>query len=153
MNQNLKVTTSTNISTINAKWQTSQSSNVTKNIPNGWVIMMLDFAENFVCTYQDEIQSAQWYHTLWFNTLHPIVLLQNVLYVMSLCMEVLYYITRFSIHCMDFNVCRQSIGSACLGKKYDVDMLLYYTGFRVYLTYSWGLSVQIQSLLWIRSVE
>ena len=35
------------------------------------MVLVLDFAENYTCKYQDEIQSAHWYHAN--ATVHPIV--------------------------------------------------------------------------------
>ena len=34
-------------------------------------LQVLDFAENYTCIHQDEIQSAHWYHDM--LTIHPIV--------------------------------------------------------------------------------
>ena len=54
-----------------AKWQYEQFLLVSENPPKDWVIMCMDFAENFTCAFQDEIQSAHWNHAQ--ATLHPIV--------------------------------------------------------------------------------
>ena len=45
-----------------ADWQYQQFQLWRQNIPQGRVIMVVDFAENFTCTYQDEIQAAHWHH-------------------------------------------------------------------------------------------
>ncbi|XP_033098535.1 uncharacterized protein LOC117102392 [Anneissia japonica] len=65
----------------NASWQNQQFSQLTKNLPTGWVVMVLDLAENYTCKYQDEIQSAHWYHTN--ATVHPIL----AYYACPLCGE------------------------------------------------------------------
>ena len=44
---------------------------LTNNLPAGWVVMVLDFVENYICKYQDEIQSAHLYHAN--ATVHPII--------------------------------------------------------------------------------
>ena len=55
----------------NAKWQYEQFLLVSENPPKDWVIMCMDFAENFTCAFQDEIESAHWNHAQ--VTLHPII--------------------------------------------------------------------------------
>ena len=59
----------------NAKCQYDQFVKVSENPPNNWVIMCMDFAENFTASFQDEIQSAHWNHNQ--ITLHPIVCYYN----------------------------------------------------------------------------
>ncbi|XP_033638655.1 uncharacterized protein LOC117299279 [Asterias rubens] len=54
-----------------AAWQSNQFTTLTSAPPAGWVIMVLDFAENYACRYQDEIQSVHWGHDS--ATLRPIV--------------------------------------------------------------------------------
>ena len=41
-----------------ANWQYTQYSYLRDNLPVGWVLSVIDFAENYRCTYQDEIASA-----------------------------------------------------------------------------------------------
>ncbi|KAK6174238.1 hypothetical protein SNE40_017554 [Patella caerulea] len=42
-----------------AYWQRQQFSDLTsRNLPEGWSILLLDFAENYRCESQDEIQFA-----------------------------------------------------------------------------------------------
>ncbi|CAC5385885.1 unnamed protein product [Mytilus coruscus] len=55
----------------NARWQQLQFSTIIKDIPVNWVILNLDFAENYACVSQMEIQTAHWYHQQ--VTIHPIV--------------------------------------------------------------------------------
>jgi len=43
-----------------AKWQYDQFSMISRNMPSKWVVFVMDFAENYACAYQDEIQSAHW---------------------------------------------------------------------------------------------
>ena len=45
-----------------ADWQYQQFQLWRQNIPQRRVIMVVDFAENFTCTYRDEIQAAHWHH-------------------------------------------------------------------------------------------
>ncbi|KAJ8043475.1 hypothetical protein HOLleu_10573 [Holothuria leucospilota] len=40
-------------------------------MPNKWVLAVLDFAENYVCFYQNEAQGAYWTHNQ--VTIHPVV--------------------------------------------------------------------------------
>ncbi|XP_072179230.1 uncharacterized protein [Diadema setosum] len=54
-----------------ASWQSSQFRGLTKNPPPGWCMMTFDFAENFSCRYQDEVQSVYWGYEA--ATLHPII--------------------------------------------------------------------------------
>jgi hypothetical protein len=54
-----------------ASWQGDQFRNLTKNLPDGWIVMVLDFAENYACTLQDEAQSCHWHHEQ--VTVHPVV--------------------------------------------------------------------------------
>ncbi|KAK6192316.1 hypothetical protein SNE40_003804 [Patella caerulea] len=60
----------------NAKWEHSQFTNLTsKALPKGWVVMVLDFGQNYTCINQDEAQSAHWFHNQ--VTVHPIVTYYN----------------------------------------------------------------------------
>ncbi|WAR17866.1 hypothetical protein MAR_032460 [Mya arenaria] len=54
-----------------ARWQQKQFSNLITKVPPGWVVLNLDFAENYACISQMEIQSAHWAHNQ--ATIHPIV--------------------------------------------------------------------------------
>jgi hypothetical protein len=47
-----------------ADWQYRQFESWRKlsPFPQGKVLMVLDFAENFTCQFQDEIQAAHWHH-------------------------------------------------------------------------------------------
>ncbi|VDI13634.1 Hypothetical predicted protein [Mytilus galloprovincialis] len=44
-------------------------------VPEKWAVMCLDFAENFTCLWQDEVQGAHWSYDQ--VTLHPIVSYYN----------------------------------------------------------------------------
>ena len=55
----------------NAKWQNDQFKKIRTNPPKDTVIQVLDFAENFTCDFQNEVQSAHWTHET--CTVHPIV--------------------------------------------------------------------------------
>lgn len=56
-----------------AAWQHLQFESLRNStpFPQGTVGMVLDFAENFTCVNQDEVQAAHWHHTQ--VTVHPIV--------------------------------------------------------------------------------
>ena len=45
---------------LNAEWQQKQLQMLKADLPEGWVIACLDFADNFLCKFQDEVQSAHW---------------------------------------------------------------------------------------------
>ena len=59
------------------KWQYSQYKDLKKNLPEGWVLSVSDFAENYRCVYQDEISAA--YYQYEQATVHPIVLFYKCL--------------------------------------------------------------------------
>jgi hypothetical protein len=54
-----------------ASWQQSQFSNLLKDIPPSWVVLNMDFSENYTCTMQQEVQSAHWGHNQ--VSIHPTV--------------------------------------------------------------------------------
>ena len=54
-----------------AKWQYSEFTRQHKEVQAGTAISVLDFAENYRCTSQDQVQSAYWHYRQ--ATLHPIV--------------------------------------------------------------------------------
>lgn len=54
-----------------AKWQYKQFTQLKKQVPRNWLVMVADFAENYRCIHQDEIQSA--YYQYQQVTIHPIV--------------------------------------------------------------------------------
>ncbi|KAK7102691.1 uncharacterized protein [Littorina saxatilis] len=55
----------------NAQWQHQQFSHLADNLPEGWVLLCMDFGENFSCFYQDEAQGAHWSKQQ--VTVHPVV--------------------------------------------------------------------------------
>ena len=55
----------------NASWQFAQFKCLKENLPGNNILMVLEFAKNYCCQYQDEIQSAHWHHRQ--ATVHPIV--------------------------------------------------------------------------------
>lgn len=54
-----------------ASWQYRQFANLKSNLPNGNMLCVMDFAENFTVRQQDECQSAHWFAQQ--VTIHPIV--------------------------------------------------------------------------------
>ena len=55
----------------NGDWHQKQLHEITRDVPDGVVVEVLDFAQNYLCIYQDEIQAAHWDHDQ--VTIHPIV--------------------------------------------------------------------------------
>lgn len=55
----------------NAQWQHVRFSALSANLPPTWLLLVMDYAENYTCHYQDEAQGAHW--TPRQVTLHPIV--------------------------------------------------------------------------------
>ena len=55
-----------------ANWQHRQFENIrtSRPFPQGIVMMVLDFAENYTCLQQHEVQSAHWHHDQ--VTIHPV---------------------------------------------------------------------------------
>ncbi|GFN83321.1 hypothetical protein PoB_000982700 [Plakobranchus ocellatus] len=54
-----------------AQWQRNQCNNFRDSLPIGHAMCTADFAENYLCKFQHEVQSAHWsYHQV---TLHPCV--------------------------------------------------------------------------------
>lgn len=41
-----------------ALWQRKQYKNLISNVPKDYVVLLMDFAENYRCVNQDEIQAA-----------------------------------------------------------------------------------------------
>uniref|UniRef100_A0A8C4WX24 Uncharacterized protein n=1 Tax=Eptatretus burgeri TaxID=7764 RepID=A0A8C4WX24_EPTBU len=54
-----------------ANWQQNMYSKISSRLPRNSVTFVLDFAENYACTQQDEIQAAHW--AIEQVTIHPIV--------------------------------------------------------------------------------
>ena len=54
-----------------AAWQQDQFSKLWKTVPPKWVILNMDFSENYSCVDQSEVQSAHWGHNM--VTIHPTV--------------------------------------------------------------------------------
>lgn len=55
----------------NASWQVKEFDHLKKNIPENWMIICQDFAENYTCRHEDAAQSAHWHYE--HVTLHPSV--------------------------------------------------------------------------------
>jgi len=54
-----------------AKWQHEAFKEAISNIQENEVVQVLDFAQNYLCLYQDEAQGAHWAHNQ--ATVHPVV--------------------------------------------------------------------------------
>ena len=59
----------------NAKWQNEQFRKLRDHPPKNHVIQVLDFAENYTCLLQNEVQAAHWNHHM--ATVHPLVCYYN----------------------------------------------------------------------------
>jgi hypothetical protein len=57
----------------NASWQYRRFTNLLEKLPelDDTVVMVLDFGQNYACFWQDEAQSAHWFHEQ--ITIHPVV--------------------------------------------------------------------------------
>lgn len=55
----------------NKDWQNTQLQYLRSNLPKDSCLCILDFAENYTCCYQDEVQGAYWTQNA--ATVHPIV--------------------------------------------------------------------------------
>lgn len=57
---------------LNFRWQYQQVRDIQSKLPSTWALVILDFSENFLCKWQDEVQSAHWgYNQV---TIHPCVM-------------------------------------------------------------------------------
>lgn len=54
-----------------AGWQYQQFNHIKQEMPERWVVVIADFAENYRTFFQDEIQSANWQYQQ--ITLHPTI--------------------------------------------------------------------------------
>ena len=52
-------------------WNYSQFLNIEKNLKEGQLLQALDFGQNYMNVYQDELQGSHWDHTQ--TVMHPIV--------------------------------------------------------------------------------
>ena len=55
----------------NAQWNRNQFQSVKDNLEPGHLLQVMDFAQNYLNTFQDEPQSVHWVHTQ--TSLHPII--------------------------------------------------------------------------------
>ena len=56
-----------------AAWQHNQFTTLQKNVPQSWVVLNMDFAENYEIVHKIEIQSEHWSHqqvTLYIVIVH-----------------------------------------------------------------------------------
>jgi hypothetical protein len=58
-----------------AHWQHNMFVQIRTHLPDDWALFVLDFAENYTCLAQDEIQSAHWATDQ--VTVHPLVVYYN----------------------------------------------------------------------------
>ena len=55
-----------------ARWQRTQFNNLRDNLPDDLALVVIDFAENYVCHYQNQVQAA--YYDLPQVVIHPVVI-------------------------------------------------------------------------------
>lgn len=79
-----------------ARWQQKAFSSLAKELPVNWVVLNLDFAENYSCENQNEIQSAYWGHNQ--VTIHPIVTYYNFPKCTIYTQEVLIFVSDDLTH-------------------------------------------------------
>ena len=95
-----------------ASWQQKQFSAISKHPPNDAVVQVLDFAENYTCPYQREIQRVHWHHTT--VTLHPIAYYyQCADYKEGVVCETLAFISDDKVH--DFHAVQTCV---CLAMEH-----------------------------------
>ena len=79
-----------------AAWQHSQFTKLIKNIPENNIVQVLDFAQNYRCVYQDEVQSAHFGYAQ--VTLHPIISYYCCSFCPSVIREELVFISSDLSH-------------------------------------------------------
>lgn len=82
-----------------ASWQSREFLRVSKSPPSRSVVMVLDFAENYSCRFQDEVQAVHWGHDS--ATIHPIVGYYKCPDCTETVTESMIMITKDNVH--DFN--------------------------------------------------
>lgn len=86
-----------------ASWQSREFLRVSKSPPSRSVVMVLDFAENYSCRFQDEVQAVHWGHDS--ATIHPIVGYYKCPDCTETVTESMIMITKDNVH--DFNAVQQ----------------------------------------------
>jgi hypothetical protein len=79
-----------------AEWQYKQYLELKTNLPPKWVLMVLDFAENYRTFFQQEIQSAHWCYNQ--VTIHPIVTFYRCLTCQNVVQEAIIYVSADLVH-------------------------------------------------------
>ena len=78
-----------------ASWQRTQFNELKDNLPDDVAVFVLDFAENYKCNYQNQVQSA--YYDLPQVVLHPIV-------IYTKCEKTGHVLTHYRIYISDDRV-------------------------------------------------
>ena len=92
-----------------AKHQQKQFSNLIKNIPSKWAVAVIDFAENYRCVTQDEVQSA--YYSYNQVTLFPCVMYYNCPHCPERVVNYFIYVSDDMVH--DASFAHIAMGHAC----------------------------------------
>ena len=108
-----------------AKWQYMQFNHKKKNPDQNEVVSVLDFAENYRCSIQDEAQSAHWNYMQ--ATLHPIVCYYQCLHCDSCVTESIVIISNDLIH--DSVAVKEFTKVACVNLKRKLPNLQLMTQF------------------------
>lgn len=106
----------------NAAWQNQQFRQVAKHPPPQSVVMVLDFAENYTCQFQDEIQAAHWHHAS--ATVHPIVCYYPCKICEDVMQESLVFISPDKRH--DYHAVHEFMGKAInhLQQKMEIRQII-----------------------------
>ena len=104
----------------NAKWQQDQLTAAKDKIKSASAVVIMDYADNYVCSYQDEIQSAHWVNPP--VTIHPMMAFINSLSTQGTTThnESLIFITPNLKHNADGVEQFRSIAYPYLQKKYKI---------------------------------
>ena len=86
-----------------ANWQSREFLQISKSPPHGSAVMVMDFAENYGCRYQDEVQAVHWGHDS--ATIHPIVAYYKCPECTATVTDSLIMITQDNVH--DYHAVRQ----------------------------------------------
>ncbi|XP_041371083.1 uncharacterized protein LOC121384664 [Gigantopelta aegis] len=105
-----------------ADWQHRQFEAMRRDTPfsKSTVGMVLDFAENFACLYQDEIQAAHWHHKQ--VTVHPIVTYYACRECKETTTESLVFISEDRVH--DYHAVFRFTQLAVIHLRTALDILL-----------------------------
>ena len=111
----------------NAEWQYDQFISLKACLPKGWILLILDFAENYRTFYQNEVQSAHWsYNQI---TIHPIVAFYKCPTCEGLVQEALVFLTDDLCHDVEAVDCftDKTINFLKQERKIDIKHMVQFT--------------------------